>query len=403
LIRRHLRFEFCGDPVEPLLAVFLDLEQPGFAHHSQMFRRIVRRNLQPLGYFIYAQLLFQEQPQDAQPGLFSKGLQGGDTDEAGHKTSSLALVYTYMRALLPSLEARVILERRSRLLRWKIAVMLLPAVLILGGLFAGGLGLALAQSLGDFPPAGEHRFTLSHYRSLLFDPEVRISIALTFLLATIATAISAAAGLALALTFRNLARGSRALSAMLQMPIAVPHLAMAVLLISLIGQSGWLARLAHFAGLITVPADFPALINDRYGLGIAIAYVLKETPFIALVMLTMLRRIDGEYEVVAATLGASAWQRFRYVTLPLAAPSVVSASLLVFAFIFGAYEVPFLLGRPYPAMLGVLAQRRFLSADLTDRPDAIAVAVLMTIVSTLLVFAYLHLGRKVVGERPTLF
>jgi len=67
-------------------------------------------------------------------------------------------------------------------------------------------------------------------------------------------------------------------------------------------------------------------------------------------------------QLAAATLGASAWQRFRYVTLPArVAPSVVSAALLVFAFIFGAFEVPYILGRPYPAMLGVVAQRRFLS------------------------------------------
>ena len=285
----------------------------------------------------------------------------------------------------------------------KIALMLLPAVLILGGLFAGGVGLALVQSLGDFPPAGEYRFTLTHYQALLADPELRVSIAITFLLASIATAISAAAGLGVALSLRNLARGSRLLSALLQTPVAIPHLAIAVLLVNVIGQSGFMARLAHSAGLAQVPADFPALVNDRYGAGILIAYVLKETPFIALVTLAMLRRTAGEYELAAATLGASAWQRFRYVTLPLVAPSVVSAALLVFAFIFGAFEVPYILGRPYPAMLGVVAQRRFLSVNLMDRPDAIAVAVLMTFVSASLVFAYLRLGRKLVGERPTLF
>jgi putative spermidine/putrescine transport system permease protein len=285
-------------------------------------------------------------------------------------------------------------------LRWKIAIMLLPAVLILGGLFGGGLAFALGQSLGNFPPAGEHHFTLVHYRSLLFDPELRISIALTFLLATVATAISAAAGFSIAVALRH---RSGPLTVLLQAPIAIPHLAFAILLADLIGQSGWLARVLHFAGWIALPADFPALINDRYGLGIVIAYVLKETPFIALVTLTMLRRIDGDYELAAATLGASRWQRFRYVAFPLAAPSVISASLLVFAFIFGAFEVPYVLGRTYPAMLGLVAQRRFLSTDLMDRPDAIAVAVLMTVVSTLLVLAYLQLSRKLVGERPTLF
>jgi putative spermidine/putrescine transport system permease protein len=89
-------------------------------------------------------------------------------------------------------------------LRWKIALMLLPAVTILGGLFAGGIGLALIQSLGNFPPIGEHEFTFAHYRSLLSDPELRVSIGLTFLLATISTAISAAGGLALALGLRSL-------------------------------------------------------------------------------------------------------------------------------------------------------------------------------------------------------
>src|SRR5713101_3560032 len=98
----------------------------------------------------------------------------------------------------------------------KPALMLLPAVLILGGLFAGGVGVALVQSLGDFPPAGEHRFTLMHYQALLADPELRVSIAITFLLASIATAISAAAGLGVALSLRNLARGSRILSGLLQ-------------------------------------------------------------------------------------------------------------------------------------------------------------------------------------------
>ena len=281
--------------------------------------------------------------------------------------------------------------------------MLLPAVAILGGLFGGGLGLAVLQSLGDFAPTGEHQFTLAHYQSLLGDSEVRISIAITFLLATLATAISAAAGLGLALTFRKLARGSRTLSVFLQTPIAIPHLAIAILLVNLIGQSGLIARLAHYAALIQAPAAFPVLINDRYGAGILIAYVLKETPFIALIALAMLRRTADDYELVAATLGASSWQRFRYVTLPLVAPAVISASLLVFAFIFGAFEVPYILGRPYPAMLGVVAQRRFLSTDLADRPDAIAIAVLMTLVSAFTVLVYLHVGRRLVGERPTLF
>ncbi len=111
--------------------------------------------------------------------------------------------------------------------------------------------------------------------------------------------------------------------------------------------------------------------------------MLKETPFVA--------------------LGASPWQRFRHVTLPLVAPPVVSAALIVFAFIFGSFEVPFLLGRPFPAMLGVLVQRRFLGIDLNDRPDAMAAGVLMSVLSALAVLGYLRLSSRLIGERPTIF
>lgn len=289
-------------------------------------------------------------------------------------------------------------------LKLKILLSLAPALLVIGGLFAGGLLLALAQSLGYFAPAGEQAFTLTHYRALLSDGEFLASLRLTLLLATAAAALSAAAGLALAVALRDLARRSAAINALLQVPLAVPHLAMAVALINFIAPSGLLARLAYGAGLISVPADFPALVNDRYGVGIILAYVLKETPFIALMTLAALARVGDEYEQAARTLGASWWQRLRHVTLPLAAPAAVSASLVVFAFIFGAFEVPFILGRPYPAMLSVVAQRRYLSTDLADRPGAVAVAVVIALVTALLVWAYLRLARALVGvERPTIF
>ena len=255
---------------------------------------------------------------------------------------------------------------------------------------------AILESLGR--PAA-----FAHYRSLFHDAEFQASMLFTFLMASAATAMSSCLGLSIALAFRQVSRNSRTLNALLQVPIAVPHLVMAIFVVNLFGQSGLIARAVYLAGVIQAPADFPAILHDRYGVGIALSYVLKETPFIALVALAMLRRSGTDYEHAAATLGASPWQCFRHVTLPLVAPAVVSASLIVFAFIFGAFEVPFLLGRPYPAMLGVLAQRRFLSTDLNDRPGAIAAGVLMSAVSSLVVLGYLRLSSRLLGERPTLF
>jgi putative spermidine/putrescine transport system permease protein len=279
-----------------------------------------------------------------------------------------------------------------------VIALLTPASLVLLGLFAGGVVLAVIQSAGFFWPIGEHAFTLSHYTTILLDREFQASLLLTIAIATVSSALSAVAGVALALSLRRIAGKWPLLNALVQVPIAVPHIVMAVLLLNVISQSGLIARVAHAAGLIDSPNQFPVLVNDAYGVGIIAAYVLKESPFVAVVALAMLARLGDEYQEVARTLGASSWQRFRYVTLPLLGPAVVSASVIVFACIFGAFEVPFL-----PSMLGVVAQRRFTSIDLAERPDAIALSVLMSLITAVLVWAYLKLARMHIGERPTIF
>src|SRR5262245_21705704 len=174
--------------------------------------------------------------------------------------------------------------------RLRILLMLSPALLVIGGLFAGGLLLALVQSLGYFSPTGESTFTLAHYRALFLDREFLVSLRLTLILATITTAISAVAGLALAIALREMARHSRLLNLLLQVPLAIPHLVISITFIYIISPSGLIARSAFAAGLIRTPGDFPAFTNDGYGAGIILAYVLKDTPFIAVVALALLVR-----------------------------------------------------------------------------------------------------------------
>lgn len=264
-------------------------------------------------------------------------------------------------------------------------LMLAPALLILVVLFAGGVAIAVMQSAGSMG-------------LLLSDREFHQSLLLTAAIAFTSTFVSTLAGVGLAIGLHGFKAGRQFLATLLQLPIAIPHVVIAVFVLNLLSQSGLIARV-----LSIPPGSFPALVNDRYGIGILVAYVLKETPFIAIMALAILARTGSEYAELASTLGASGWQQFRYVTLPLLAPAVLSASVIVFAFVFGAYEVPFLLGRPYPAMLGVVAQRRFTGVDLAERPAAFAVSVTTSIITAALVWAYLKLARVQIGERPTIF
>ena len=275
--------------------------------------------------------------------------------------------------------------------RLKIALLLAPAVVVIGALFVGGLGVALVQSLGYVPAIGMTELSLDAYREILADDGLLPSLLLTFYVAGASTGISTVLAVLAALALRR--SNGRVSAVVFQLPITIPHLVAAVGISLVIGQAGLGARLAAALGLVGEPGEFPALLYDRYSLGVILTYVWKEVPFIALVVLASLRGVAAELEDVARTLGAGAWQRFWFVVFPVISPSVVAASLLVFAFTFGAFEVPYLLGKSYPTILPVAAYEEYRDIDLASRPTAMAINVLIALVTGAVAALYLRLAR----------
>jgi putative spermidine/putrescine transport system permease protein len=266
--------------------------------------------------------------------------------------------------------------------------------MVIGLIFGGGLVLALAQSVGYAPALGQTAVTLSAYQQVLSDPAFGPSLLLTLWVAGVSTAVATFLALIAALALRRAFRGSRLAVFVFQSNLPIPHLVGAIGILFLFSQSGLLARLAHFGGLIQAPADFPALVFDRYGLGIILEYVWKSSVFIGVTLLAALQSAGEDYEDAARTLGANRWQRFRYVTLPLVRPAMLSASVLVFAFTFGAFEVPLLLGSRYPSVLPVLAYRLYTDVDLDARPEAMALSIIIAGIVTVLVLVYMRLVKS---------
>ena len=275
--------------------------------------------------------------------------------------------------------------------RVKIFLLLTPALLVVGVLFAGGLISALVQSLGYMPAIGQTTISLDAYRKVLTDGDFLSSLFLTLYVAGASTSISTVLAVLAALALRK--SSGRVSSVVFQLPITIPHLVAAVGIALVVSQTGLGARVADALGLIGQPRDFPALLYDKYSIGIILTYVWKETPFIALVVLASLRGVAAELEDVARTLGAGAWQRFWYVIFPVISPGIVAASLIVFAFTFGAFEVPFLLGKSYPTILPVTAYNEYRDIELTSRPIAMAINILISLVTAAFAAAYLRVAR----------
>jgi putative spermidine/putrescine transport system permease protein len=252
--------------------------------------------------------------------------------------------------------------------------------------FGASVVYGLGQSLGYLPFIGATQISLDAYAHLLgrqgvagreFWPALLFSL----WVAGVSTLLAAGGALLLAAALAaapELRQGTTLFA--LHGSLALPHLVWAVALLLLLAQSGLLARIAAALGFITGPADFPVLVRDRYGIGIILHYLSKELPFLLLIVLAVLNTQGRVYTDVATTLGAGRWLRVWLVTLPMVRPALLAGALLVFAFIFGAYEVPALLGVPYPRVLAVLALDYFLNPDLNRRAEGMAISVLMSLV-----------------------
>lgn len=273
-------------------------------------------------------------------------------------------------------------DARTRAPRHPAAVagLLAPALAVVALLFGGGLALGLFQSLGHLPAAGLSSLTLAHFDRVLADPDFIEGLGFTLYLSLASTLIASAIGVAAALAFNALAGRSRALQFLFQIPLTVPHLVIAVATLFMLAPSGLLARLLQRLGLLFSPTAFPLLVNDPWGVGIMAAYVWKEVPFIALMVLAALQARGTELLDVGRTLKAGRWQRFRFITLPVILPSLGAAGLVVFAYTFGAFEIPYLLGQTYPMMLPVWAYKAYSDVDLLARPEGIAAGLVIAAV-----------------------
>jgi len=276
----------------------------------------------------------------------------------------------------------------------RIWLLLTPAVATILLLFVGGVIVGLGQSLDYMPLLGRNTPTLHHYLTILGSRDFYLSLGLTLYIATASTLLATVLAVGVALLLRHSFAGSRVVTWLVQLPLPVPHLVAAAGFVLLLTQSGLLARVGYQLGWLSQPSQFPVLVFDRWQIATILVYLWKEIPFIGLVVLAILKGVGAEYEEVAQTLGANRWQRFRYVLLPLIMPGITVTAVIVFAFVFGSFEIPLLLGQRYPNVLPVTAYRLYVDPDLARRPEAMALGIMIAIIVLLLLNLTVILGRR---------
>ena len=286
--------------------------------------------------------------------------------------------------------------------KFKFAPYLLNLPLaLLSLIFIVGIVNGLLQSFGLIPALGLYEFTFKYYYEVFSRSDLLASIGLSLYISLASSLLAAIFGVLLSLLLVMTGKAKGKTLNLVKIPIIIPHIVVAFFVITIFSQNGLLARIMYSLGLISAQADFPALLYTDNAFGIILAYLWKEIPFVAFFVITIMANISSTLGEAAKNLGASQWQTFWHVTLPLCMPSIKNAFLIIFAFSLGAYELPYLLGATMPKALPVQAFIEYTHPDLLHRPYAMALNGIMFFISLIIVVLYYRLlqqnTRKVSG------
>lgn len=276
--------------------------------------------------------------------------------------------------------------------RGLVAALLVAAPVVVGAVYT------LLAALGVVGLDGGGGVSGARITAVLSERTVWEGLGWSVWVAAASTSLATAAATVLALFLRGDTASERTARALAVLPLPVPHMVAAVCALLVLGQSGLLSRAGHALGLLSSPAQMPALVYDPAGVGLILALAWKEVPFLALVAFSLVAGRGALLEETARGLGAGRRDVLLRVTLPLLWRGMLPAVVAVFTFAAGSYETAALLAPSDPLALPLLTMERYTSASLRERPDAFVLALLALALAAVAVA--LHEGLRARWEGP---
>ena len=283
----------------------------------------------------------------------------------------------------------------------KTPCILIAPIVLLGVLFIFGVTNGIVQSFGYIPAFNMTNLTLNYYIEIFKSPTFFESLKTSLQISLISSILAVILGTMLTATLVNTEHTSGKVLQIIKLAIIIPHTIVAIFSISLLSQNGLIARVFYKLGIISEQADFPLLLYSKNNLGIILGYIWKEIPFIAFFSLSLMSSMDKTLGQASENLGVSKLKSFFYITLPLSMPAIKKAFLIILTFSFGAYDLPFLLGATLPKALPVQAYIEYTHPDLTHRPYAMAMNVIILLVTWSMAGIYFltNKKKKIKGDR----
>jgi multiple sugar transport system permease protein len=269
-------------------------------------------------------------------------------------------------------------------------LLIAPSLIFLAVLFVVPLIEALLISFNT----GKAGAGFGNYTRLFNDLNFAPALRNTLLLVLVVVPLQVAFALGMAIMLQKLTRGRDIVLWIWTIPLGISDLAAGIVWLSLLEQRGYLNSLFMALGLISSPQAYltyetPLLLF----LAVVAAEVWRATAIVFIILVSGIQLVPREYHEAAEVFGASAWTRFRKITLPLLKPSLQTALILRTILAFEVFAVVLALGgRNLPVLAG---EAYAWQNDNQNYGVAAAAAVVILVLSIASTLVYL----KLLGEK----
>ncbi|BEV71520.1 MULTISPECIES: ABC transporter permease [unclassified Paludibacterium] len=292
---------------------------------------------------------------------------------------------------------RSLIDRLYLSPRLWLLMLLAPPLLWFGVVYLGSLFSLLLQSFftfDDFTMNVSPVLTLDNYRNLLSPANIDV-ILRTLGMALAVTLASALLAFPLAYYMARYAKGWKKgfFYVAVMLPMWASYIVKAYSWTVILAKGGlvyWFYRTFGLSGFVDWLLSLPwiggnSLSTSNLGRFTVFTYIWL--PFMILPIQASLERVPPNLTQAAADLGATPWQAFRTVILPLAFPGVVAGSIFTFSLTLGDYIIPQLFG-PSGYFIGTMVYS--MQGAIGNLPMAGA----FTLVPVLIIALYLSVAKR---------
>ncbi|MCW3819229.1 sugar ABC transporter permease [Micromonospora sp. DR5-3] len=240
-----------------------------------------------------------------------------------------------------TLSARRRLRRPSLREAGTALLFVLPCLLLFVAFRFGPAVAGVLLGFTDYTIGGDASWVgLDNFRRLIDDPTFWSALKVTVIFALLSVPLSMVASLGMALLTRRVFRGVKLFRSIFFLPVVTSLILAGVVFTWVFAEHGPWSRLMGAFGLpaqswladstLVLPAIVLVSVWSRFGYGM-------------LILLARLQEIPAELEEAALSDGASAWQRFRYVTLPQLRPALFFLAIIETTMSFQVFDIVYVM------------------------------------------------------------